>query len=491
MSEIICFFTFHDSNESNYFIVESNISFQQLQNFLLTSKFIDDSFTIETASNEPLTEETLAKLLAEAVSSDSPMHIVFKRKPIAPETIAPEIIQPVVEAKIEPIGPTMRSILEQIGVKIDESILSDAQSCLAALPFPYSFLFKQYFEKIMKNSNMQPIVKQVAEMFTVDEQALLTEVQVAVDFIKNPPAPNPIKQQVEQRELPNPIPQLNVEPVAECANHLLGPILTQILKEHFGVEESSLHSQEKILNTVKTLPFFRGLFRCAQKPRIIHFLANGLAHRFSVDNEKVTQELKQLAEILRSSQSHSSTENQIPPFSACRGLRKCHKARLGRVHTNVFHPATCDSCKALISGIRFYCLNCKNYDLCSACEQKNTDAPFHDESHIFAKIRDATTPYKIDHLICTPPRPHPCAVPSSSPSNGDALPHQHRAHSHLPPCFYSSPLNGQEGSRPGESEIPHWWFKRFQHRAESSNRLDQLEASVKQLKESLAKLQNL
>src|SRR3990167_2309559 len=154
MSEIICFYTFPETNESNYFLVENNISLHQLKEFVINMKLIDDSFTIETACHEPLTEENLVPLIAEAASSDSPLQILFKRKATSP-VAAPEpaIPQPVLEPKIERIGPIMRSILEKIGVKFDESVLSDVENYLASLPFPYSSLFKQYLQQAKENAS--------------------------------------------------------------------------------------------------------------------------------------------------------------------------------------------------------------------------------------------------------------------------------------------------------------------------------------------------
>ena len=480
MAELICFFTFPErNNESNYFIVESTITLHQLQNFLLTSKIIDESFTIETASNEALSEENLAALIAEAVSSDSPLQIVLKAKSTGSQPAEESPAQKEVPKAKEPIGPTMRSILEKIGVKFDESILNDVQKCLGSLPFPYSFLFKQYLDQIMANPNiLQSTVQQIAQMFSVDEKTLLDEVNVAIDFIKNPPAPEPVVQQAEAE-----VPAAKMEEAAP--QPLVGPILAQLLKERFGIEEASLYSREDIQNIVNRLPFFRILLSCVENPNIVHSFANGLAYRFSVDREKVTEELKQFGELLRSTQPQPSAEAN-PPVP---GLRMNRRGRCNRWRTNNFHPATCDSCKSMISGVRYYCLHCKNFDLCSACEQKNTDAPFHDETHIFAKIKNPATPYRIDELIKpnagAPPH---CFSGESQPATEAAKPDSapnHRAHPRFR-CAFPVPNEQSNGTQPED----HPWFKRFSQRAEAKNRMDQLEASVKQLKETISQLQN-
>jgi hypothetical protein len=43
------------------------------------------------------------------------------------------------------------------------------------------------------------------------------------------------------------------------------------------------------------------------------------------------------------------------------------------------HPAVCDSCNKRIFGLRFKCLNCSDYDLCSEC---TTIEGVHDKEHV-------------------------------------------------------------------------------------------------------------
>jgi hypothetical protein len=52
----------------------------------------------------------------------------------------------------------------------------------------------------------------------------------------------------------------------------------------------------------------------------------------------------------------------------------------------VRHPAACDVCKKAIIGVRMKCLNCEDYDMCEACEQRNPVEHLHTDGHIFAKI---------------------------------------------------------------------------------------------------------
>jgi hypothetical protein len=50
------------------------------------------------------------------------------------------------------------------------------------------------------------------------------------------------------------------------------------------------------------------------------------------------------------------------------------------------HNAFCDNCNQDIRGIRYKCSLCRDYDLCSACEEKNLTLNFHPQEHYFLKI---------------------------------------------------------------------------------------------------------
>jgi len=50
----------------------------------------------------------------------------------------------------------------------------------------------------------------------------------------------------------------------------------------------------------------------------------------------------------------------------------------------VIHNAFCDSCNCTITGIRYKCGNCPDYDLCSRCDKNSKIV--HNPEHIFIKI---------------------------------------------------------------------------------------------------------
>ena len=56
-------------------------------------------------------------------------------------------------------------------------------------------------------------------------------------------------------------------------------------------------------------------------------------------------------------------------------------------NATVSHGITCDNCGTAVTGVRFKCINCNQYNLCTQCEtQKIEESWVHFKHHIFAKI---------------------------------------------------------------------------------------------------------
>jgi hypothetical protein len=82
---------------------------------------------------------------------------------------------------------------------------------------------------------------------------------------------------------------------------------------------------------------------------------------------------------------------------------------------SLVHNAICDSCDQKISGIRYKCSICPDYDLCSVCEDKNMKESFHPQNHHFLKINRPIRqcPFR---RTCNLTRPAPFQIPVSHPS---------------------------------------------------------------------------
>jgi hypothetical protein len=75
-----------------------------------------------------------------------------------------------------------------------------------------------------------------------------------------------------------------------------------------------------------------------------------------------------------------NTVNENPPVTAS------NQSNCSKYQPLKGHNAICDSCNKYILGVRYKCSVCLDYDLCSACEEKNMTQNFHPEKHYFLKI---------------------------------------------------------------------------------------------------------
>src|SRR3990167_4532993 len=121
---------------------------------------------------------------------------------------------------------------------------------------------------------------------------------------------------------------------------------------------------------------------CEKNPNKLKWISKRLSRRFNLPEEKLFEEVNHLVkQYIHSKKEVNGGESQ--------------KNQPGGEKKTNFHPARCDSCNSRIQGIRYWCLNCRNYDLCSTCEEKNENEKFHDEKHIFAKIKNSGVGYRV------------------------------------------------------------------------------------------------
>ena len=103
------------------------------------------------------------------------------------------------------------------------------------------------------------------------------------------------------------------------------------------------------------------------------------ARKMTASQRALVERLAGYSEVVPEPGLKPEQESDVP---------KVESAPLG--DAEVVHSALCDHCQIQIRGIRYKCISCRDYDLCSACEAIQSTKPFHESVHPFAKLRKAS-----------------------------------------------------------------------------------------------------
>jgi len=218
MAEIVCSYSTHPSNEINYLILDTNVNFQQFQQFVkdacgfarfvvfhnnapvendehLMASFCEEQpvhftiFSLNDPQPEPIVEEP-EPVLEEAEPEPEP--IVDEPEPI-PEESQPEPIknEPSVP-KSEPfkIGETLAGVLGRFGVEVD---LSEFKPCDLGklLPFPFNGILQD-----LPPEFLEQIISPFALMLQVSGSDLAKDIRALMNHL-TAPAPEPIQKEPE------------------------------------------------------------------------------------------------------------------------------------------------------------------------------------------------------------------------------------------------------------------------------------------------------
>lgn len=105
--------------------------------------------------------------------------------------------------------------------------------------------------------------------------------------------------------------------------------------------------------------------------------------------------LPQSTSPIENSDPHLVVINEIEWKEVLERTRKLEKELKQMKRKRVHKGTTCDGCYPgdktaveCIVGVRFKCLECENFDLCSICEEKGVESGVHESSHNMAKIKE-------------------------------------------------------------------------------------------------------
>merc|ERR1712233_55491 len=223
---------------------------------------------------------------------------------------------------------------------------------------------------------------------------------------------------------------------------LFGPQLRELMTR-FNVKEESLDTSS-LLNLLRSLPdkYSKKFRKCGcprRLPEKIRRITYKIARKQKLPLHELVAEVNHVLEVL-----------PLPEV----GERRFPDAQIDREssphNAPVTHAAVCDKCEQNIVGVRYKCLSCPDYDLCSTCEEQNAQEHFHSEEHVFAKLYHRHSYWQVHRLM---------KANAQGPHHHEAHPHGHYGH------------HGHRGM---------WQQKR--------ERIEKLEETVKSLQEKVAVL---
>merc|ERR1712137_1259922 len=361
----------------------------------------------------------------------------------------------------------VKSVLARFGIPFDDD--ASPVEMIRLLPFPIH-QGSQFDALAMDTEKVESTARALAGILGLSEEVFTAELTSAAATVRAQKEQEELMAAAaarrEQEEKEEASREQKVE-VSEPQVPLFGPQLHQLM-DRYGVTEDSLDTSS-LVNLLCSLPHpFGKKFRkhaCRGKnhrlPEKIRRITYKVARKQNLPLHELVAEVNHVLEVL-------SPQDDIPRRLPCGQINE------GNANQPTRHPAICDKCETSIVGIRYKCLSCPDFDLCSTCEEANAQEHFHDENHVFAKLYNRHSYWQVHRLMKMQNRNHPHPHPHHEdlPHGGPPFhPHHGGPRHHGGPPHHGGPCGGRGGM---------WQEKR--------QRIEQLEQTVQSLQEKVAVL---
>ena len=183
MSDIVCNYKIQNTDQSGYFLLDTNSTLRQLKAFV-SREFLEGARPLRISSGEKVlkndhdlqqtlqaepVEFTVARIVNNAERSKS------LSSPIREEQeVKPEIPQQASDSPSRSfVGPHLTAIFTQAGISLDHSVMQSLQE----LPPPMPALVLQYAQQGRKNPKIpHRLANQLSRRYNVPKKELLLEI---------------------------------------------------------------------------------------------------------------------------------------------------------------------------------------------------------------------------------------------------------------------------------------------------------------------------
>jgi len=194
-----------------------------------------------------------------------------------------------------------------------------------------------------------------------------------VPFPNEPPKP---REQPKSGEQPNPFAFLDNVPIGQMLNNpMLQAVFSQALSNPQILQQFLSQFVSGATANVPDVATLASLFQ--------NLGLNPQQQQADQSKTDIPQQFQQgVAALLNNPVLKDLIPQLLGAFNSPANMNATPSTMESDIHPGV----VCDGCSGSISGIRYKCSSCSDYDLCSACEAK---PGIHDASHVFLKIAKA------------------------------------------------------------------------------------------------------
>jgi len=209
MSDIVCNYKIQNTDQSGYFLLDTNSTLRQLKAFV-SREFLEGARPLRISTGEKVlkndhdlqhtlqaepVEFTIARIVKNteerSKSLSSPIREEQEVEPMIPQQASDSSSQSLV-------GPHLTAIFTQAGISLDRSVMQSLQE----LPPPMPALIRQYAQQGSKNSKIpHRLANQLSRRYNVPKKDLLLEIQEALAVVAPETEENDLTIQEEKKKL--------------------------------------------------------------------------------------------------------------------------------------------------------------------------------------------------------------------------------------------------------------------------------------------------